>query len=332
MDQQGHVDAPEPSIGAGSATFPPGASVYDADGEKLGTVSDRQDKDDFLVVHKGWLFSHDASIPRAAIDRSDVTGIHLRVRKDDLKGMNQTPMLEPTAPITDSTGAPADGATDQPPTVPMAPPVPVPDLGAAAVAATAFSHDSAQEAASASGVSEQSTAESAQEAAAQAVEAARQGVGQGVGQATDFVREQTAPAIDTIREQVGPLVDTMRERVGPIAEQVKDQASAVAQQQMTSAAEGLDSAAGAVNAVGDRLRENNLGALSQYTDLAAEQIEKAAAWLRTTPPEEIARNVEDFAKKQPELFAAGAVALGLIGLRFLRSAGQNADEKKDETK
>ena len=64
--------------------------------------------------------------------------------------------------------------------------------------------------------------------------------------------------------------------VGPIADQVKDQASAVAQQQMTSAAEGLDSAAGAVNAVGDRLRENHLGELSQYTDLAAEQIEKLA--------------------------------------------------------
>jgi hypothetical protein len=113
---------------------------------------------------------------------------------------------------------------------------------------------------------------------------------------------------------------------------VKDQASAVAQQQMTSAAEGLDSAAGAVNAVGDQLRENNLGALSQYTDLAAEQIEKAAAWLRTTTPEEIARDVEDFAKKQPELFAATAVALGLLGLRFLRGTSQNADEKKDEKK
>ncbi len=78
------------------------------------------------------------------------------------------------------------------------------------------------------------------------------------------------------------------------------------------------------------MRENNLGALSQYTDLAAEQIEKAAAWLRTTTPEEIARNVEDFAKKQPELFAAGAAVLGLIGLRLLRNTGQNGDEKREQ--
>jgi hypothetical protein len=326
MDQQGRIDVADASTGAGSANYPPGASVYDADGEKLGTISDQQDKDDFLVVHKGRLFGHDAYIPRAAINHSDVNGVHLRVRKDDIKGMNKTPMPEPTAPIRHITGAPEAFAADQPPTIPMAPPVPMPDMGAAAVAATTFSDDATREPAPASGSPVQSAAGATQDAASHAVETARQGV----GQATDFVREQTAPAIDTIREQVGPLVDTMRERVGPIADQVKDQASTVAQQQMTSAAEGLDSAAGAVNAVGDRLRENNLGELSQYTDVAAEQIEKLATWLRTTTPEEIAHDIEDFAKKQPAVFVAGALALGLIGVRFLRSTSQNADEKKND--
>ena len=162
--------------------------------------------------------------------------------------------------------------------------------------------------------------------------------GSPVQSAVGAAQDAAGQAIDTIREQVGPLVDTMRERVGPmvgpIADQVKDQASAVAQQQMTSAAEGLESAAGAVNAVGDRLRENHLGELSQYTDLAAEQIEKLAGWLRTTTPEEIAHDIEDFAKKQPAVFVAGALALGLIGVRFLRSTSQdhsqNSDEKKND--
>jgi hypothetical protein len=71
------------------------------------------------------------------------------------------------------------------------------------------------------------------------------------------------------------------------------------------------------------LRENNLGELAQYSDLATEQIEKAAAWLRTTTPEEIAHDIEDFAKKQPAVFVAGALALGLIGVRFLRSASHD---------
>jgi hypothetical protein len=266
---------------AGNVSFPSGTPVYDAGGEKLGTVSDRQDKDDFLVVHKGRLFGHDALVPRAAIDHEDANGVYLGVRKDDLKSMNQTPLPAPTSAIV---GAPPAVAAD-PLNVPVATGVPEPQLGAPTVVGAASAADSSRESPS---------------------------------------------AVDTIREQVGPLVDTMRERVGPIAGQVKDQASAVAQQQMTSAAEGLDSAAGAVNAVGDRLRENNLGELSQYTDMTADQIEKLANWLRTTTPEEIAHGIEDFAKKQPAVFVAGALALGLIGVRFLRSTSQEHSQDADK--
>jgi hypothetical protein len=288
--------------------YPPGASVYDADGEKLGAVSDRQDKEDFLLVHKGRLFGHDAYVPRAAIERADADGVHLRVRKDDLKSMNQTPLPEPTAPIRHTSSAPGAVATDPLPTLPMTPGFLGPEvgMGAAAVAATAFSHDATSEPAPANGAPEQSTAGAAQDAAGQAVETALQGV-----------------------EQVA---DAVRERVGPVAEQVKDQAAALAQQQMSSAAEGLDSAAGLVNAVGDQLRESKLGELSHYTDLAADQMKQAAVWLRRTTPEEIARNVEDYAKKRPELFVAGAVALGLLGLRLLHGVSQDRDETKDEKK
>jgi hypothetical protein len=318
-NQQEHGAVADASAGAESAMYPPGMSVYDAAGEKLGTVSDRQDKEDFLVVHKGRLFGHDASVPRAAIERADADGVHLRVRKDELKGMNQTPLPEPTAPIRPITGAPEASAPEasapeasapEPlpmlPTLPMTPSFLGPEvgMGAAAVAATAFSHDAMSETAPANGAPEQSTVGAAQDAAGQAGETARQGV-----------------------EQVA---DAVRERVGPVAEQVKDQAAALAQQQMSSAAEGLDSAAGLVTTVGDQLRESNLGALSHYTDLAADQMKQAAMWLRRTTPEEIARNVEDLAKKQPELFVAAAVALGLLGLRLLRGAGQDGDESKDE--
>ncbi len=271
-------------------SFPSGAPVYDAGGEKLGTVSDRQDKDGFLVVHKGHLFSRDALIPHAAIDWSDMNGVHLRVRKDELKGLNQTPLPESTATMAHITGNPGVFASDPLP-VPVVTGVPEPEMGLATPLPSAASVNSSP---------------------------------------------ASAPAVDGIREQVGPLVDTLRERVGPVvgplADQVKDQASAVAQQQMTSAAEGLESAAGAVNVVGDRMRENHLGELSQYTDLAAEQIEKLATWLRTTTPDEIAHDIEDFAKKQPAVFVAGALALGLIGVRFLRSTSQDHNQNSDETK
>ena len=114
MDQQGRR---EYSTGAGNATYLQGVSVYDAGGEKLGTVSARQDKDDYLVVHKGRLFGHDTAIPRAAIDKSDGKGIYLVMRKDELKGMKQTALPAPPAPNTSATMDAV--ATDQPLTVPL---------------------------------------------------------------------------------------------------------------------------------------------------------------------------------------------------------------------
>jgi hypothetical protein len=89
----------------------------------------RQDKEDFLLVHKGRLFGHDAYIPRAAIERADANDVHLRVRKDELKGMNQTPLPEPTAPIRPSAGAPEAVAADPPPPLPMTPGFPGPEMG-----------------------------------------------------------------------------------------------------------------------------------------------------------------------------------------------------------
>jgi hypothetical protein len=171
MGQQGHIDVADAAAaapGAGSATYPPGAAVYDAEGEKLGTVSDRQDKEDFLVVHKGRLFGHDAYIPRAAIHQRDENGVHLRVRKDELKGMNQTPLPAPMA-----------ATTHLPPAVPMTLGAPGPEvgMGAAAITATAFSHDTTHEPLSDNGSPVQSVGEAARDEAGHAVEAARQDVG-----------------------------------------------------------------------------------------------------------------------------------------------------------
>ena len=123
MDQQGPR---EYSTGAGNATYLQGVSVYDAGGEKLGTVSERQDKDDFLVVHEGGLFGHDTAIPRAAIDKSDSKGIFLVMHKDELKGMNRQHCLRHQRQTPARQWMQCD---DEPLTVPLTSSIPAPDLG-----------------------------------------------------------------------------------------------------------------------------------------------------------------------------------------------------------
>jgi hypothetical protein len=89
MDQQEHVDVSHASTGAESSSCPPGVWVYDADGEKLGTVSDWQEMRRFLIVHQGRLFGHDTFVPHAAITHSDMNGVHLCLRQGDLPSMMQ---------------------------------------------------------------------------------------------------------------------------------------------------------------------------------------------------------------------------------------------------
>jgi hypothetical protein len=139
MDLQGRGEMAEAWIGAGSAQCPPGVAVYDADGEQLGTVSDWQDMRHYLIVHQGRLFGHEAYIPQAAIMYSDMNGVHLRLRHDDLINIQQ-PLPEHTAP---------------PSTISMVLPILTPGMGVAAVAASAFAHDVISHPASASSSSSQ---------------------------------------------------------------------------------------------------------------------------------------------------------------------------------
>lgn len=65
-----------------------GTSVYDAGGDKVGTVSEHNARGGYLVVHKGWLFPKDVYVPLNAISRTDADGVYLNMYKDDLQNQN----------------------------------------------------------------------------------------------------------------------------------------------------------------------------------------------------------------------------------------------------
>jgi len=63
-----------------------GMTVYDAAGEKVGTVREYNAQGGYVDVEKGWLFHKDFYIPANAVTRSDQDGVYLSVYKDDLSG------------------------------------------------------------------------------------------------------------------------------------------------------------------------------------------------------------------------------------------------------
>ncbi len=71
-----------------------GMTVYDAAGEKVGTVREYNMQAGYVDVEKGWLFHKDFYLPLNAVTRSDQDGVYLNVYKDDLSGdmYNQPPV------------------------------------------------------------------------------------------------------------------------------------------------------------------------------------------------------------------------------------------------
>ncbi len=63
------------------------ATVYDAAGEKIGTVHEYDPQGGYITVQKGFLFHKDLYIPVSAVQSTDADGnVYLSLSKDDLAG------------------------------------------------------------------------------------------------------------------------------------------------------------------------------------------------------------------------------------------------------
>ncbi len=140
------------------------------------------------------------------------------------------------------------------------------------------------------------------------------GTGTGAGRATD----------ETIQK--------VREVAGEAGRKVEDQLRSSMDTGRTRAAETLGSFAQALSRSGQQLRSENQGALSEFVERAGDQLRRASDYLRNTDVDELTRNTEDLARRQPALFLGGVFAIGVVAGRLLKSAQQaRAEQSKRKT-
>jgi uncharacterized protein (TIGR02271 family) len=86
-------------------TIQPGWNVYGSDNEKIGDVSEVGSN--YLLIRKGWLFTHDIFIPLSSLARTEQDGVYLNVTKDQVEGLgwDQQPAQEATRAATSSDNA-----------------------------------------------------------------------------------------------------------------------------------------------------------------------------------------------------------------------------------
>jgi ElaB/YqjD/DUF883 family membrane-anchored ribosome-binding protein len=113
------------------------------------------------------------------------------------------------------------------------------------------------------------------------------------------------------------IQQTTQQATQTMQQQLHTQANA----QLHTASQGLDQFAQVVRDFSQDLRQRNQDNIAQLSDRAAIQIEHVSDYLHRDI-NEIVDDVSDYARRQPAVVVIGALALGFLGARFLKSSSQ----------
>ena len=114
------------------------------------------------------------------------------------------------------------------------------------------------------------------------------------------------------------------QRLADAAGDIAQQATSVAEQRasstMTQVGDTLHQVAEAVHGASANIRTEQ-PQLAGFGDTAADQVERAAQYLREHDAREVIDGAQDFARRQPAVVVGAGLALGLLVGRALKSAG-----------
>ena len=111
-----------------------------------------------------------------------------------------------------------------------------------------------------------------------------------------------------------------QEKAKEVAGQAKGRLREQVDQRSTQAGQQLGSAANDVRSVAEQFRTQGKDTPARYADQAADKAQQVGQRLQDASGDELLREVEDFARKNPWAVAAGGLVLGLAASRMLKAS------------
>ena len=129
------------------------------------------------------------------------------------------------------------------------------------------------------------------------------------------------PVMDSTTDY-GQSGDRLQQAAGNVAERAKGTTETVLDSRKEQVAGTVQQFAGALRQTSGTLREQDQAPIAEWVDTAAEKVEQASTFLRDRPVSDIVSEAEQFARRQPLVFLAGGLLLGLAASRFIKSSQQ----------
>jgi len=127
--------------------------------------------------------------------------------------------------------------------------------------------------------------------------------------------------VDQAKETAEDVIGQAREKAGQAAGQAQERAKSQISMGKDRVAESMESVASALRSSSGQMQGNEAGFVGDYMNRAADKVSEISQHLRQNDVNELMRETEDFARREPTIFLAGAFALGMIAARFLKSSG-----------
>ncbi len=123
-----------------------------------------------------------------------------------------------------------------------------------------------------------------------------------------------------LADKAGQVAAQAGEKMGQAVDRAKEQTTSRLEDQRERVAASLYTTAHVLRQAGQQLREQDQPPIATLAERTAQQAERGSGYLRGRDVPGLLDDTEQLGRTHPVLFASGALALGLLGVRFLKSS------------
>ena len=142
---------------------------------------------------------------------------------------------------------------------------------------------------------------------------------------TDNLAQKSRDAGASVKQKARQTKDRLMDKGTEAAHQAKDRTRAFAEDRKSQLGERIHGYGSAVHRAAEKLREEQDPNIAHYADMVAERLDQAADYVQSRDPGMILRDVENAARRRPEIFFGGMFLAGLVIARFLKASSQRDD-------
>ncbi|KAA1261157.1 hypothetical protein LF1_37020 [Rubripirellula obstinata] len=137
---------------------------------------------------------------------------------------------------------------------------------------------------------------------------------------TQSIHAEAAAKQEELKRQAVEMTEAAKAKACQAAEQAKQSGAQYAREKKARVADEIGVFSGAIRKASGKLHDEQHDSIASYVDAAAEQLDRCRQSLESKDVGELVDDVQDFARRRPEVVYGGLFVAGLAAMRFLKAS------------